>query len=294
MIEGIFRNHDGALSEIFNNLNTTIRECVNVAAREEIPVRHIYIMWLHGESDRNLSRQDYGNLFSEFIDATESALIDLQVPIDWLVTQPSGTGTRGGGNHWPNRMAIFDVADQRDNVTVVVAGYGYPMCDGSHYSASGKIMLGEALGRVVGLREAGLMYRVPRLARATVKDNRVRLLFDTPASLLIDRDSFPPPDPFDGFAAHDRRGSTLTNVTIIGPDTVELMLSKPPDLSTLECSYAYTRNPAGRNPVETDYPVGRGGLRTTAATPSEFCPGKKIHEWVAGFIVAGKEILNET
>lgn len=284
IVEGIFRNIDGAKSIIFQNLLTTIRECVQAARNDGCPIRIVNIVWLHGKSDRAMSRAEYRDILLELIDEVERRLADTGVSFEWSIVQPAGTGPRGGGNYWPNRLAVFDVADKRDNVTVAVAGYPYEQMDGAHFSGYGKLLLGENIGRMIARRMAGFPHSVPRVVDAVLNGQDVVLTFHANDPIFLDDLSTPfLPDTLMGFQARDRSGSVLVNVVIAGADQLQLSFDRPPDPHSLTIDYAYARNPRRSAVIEGDYPVGGGCLRTTASERSILADGANLHDWVAGF-----------
>ena len=292
-IDGIFQNHDGQDSQILKNLITTIIETVAAAKSDGIPVKKIYITWLHGESDRAMPRADYRTLLTTLMETVEAAIAGVGVELEWLLVQSSGTGTRGGGNYWPSRLAIFDVASARPNVTVVAAGYAYEMCDGSHFSQEGKLLLGEQVGRLVAHAQIGDDVTLPFLRNAKLSGATIDMTFDTDDGLLIDMTSLPAVDALAGFAVYDRQGTSLEKVEVTGDETVRLTLNKVPHIASVEVSYAYARNPVNASPAATDFPVGRGHLRSRASSPSKFVPGKKLYDWAAGFHLTGQDLQHD-
>ncbi|WP_372803868.1 hypothetical protein [Loktanella salsilacus] len=292
LIDGIYRNHDGAYSIIFDYLMTTIRECIAAAQADNCPIRLINMVWLHGESDRALTREVYHDLFLTLIDDVESRLADTGIAIHWTVVQPSGTGAEGNGNAWPNRLAIFDLADKRANIDVPVTGYAFAQHDASHYSAEGKLLLGESLGRAIAQRLTGTGSPLPQPVRAEIDDCDVVLTIAADAPIVLDTQMLPQPDiTLQGFSSHDKHNAILQEVTVEGPRQLRLRFNSAPDPATLMIHYAY-RN---RNRVEVSqdvhYPAGRGCLRTTWSAPSCLMTGRHIYDWAAGFSIRVADLV---
>lgn len=290
IVDGIFRNLDGNESIIFSNLLATIRECVEAARRDGCPIRLVNMVWLHGESDRAMPRTEYADIFQEMIDVVEGRLADTGVAFEWTVVQAAGTGPRGSGNFWPNRMSVLDVADARDNVSVDVAGYPYEQMDGSHYSGYGKLLLGENIGRMIALRLAGRPHTVPRPVIAELRGQEVEVTIDATDPICLDTDAAPSaPGTLLGFHVHDRTRAVLQSVSVIGDDRLRLGLDRAPDPDSLMIHYAYARHQRSSTNTEGNYPVGGGCLRTTASVPSVLLKGEVLHDWVAGFQIGLSE-----
>jgi hypothetical protein len=66
-IEGLFRNLDNSLSLHYRNLISTIQTTVKSGKEVGIPISQIYLVWIHGESDRALSVDEYIQLLCELI-----------------------------------------------------------------------------------------------------------------------------------------------------------------------------------------------------------------------------------
>lgn len=285
-VDGIFRDPEGNESNIFSNLLASIRQCIEAAQDEGCPIRLVNIVWLHGESDRAMPRAEYSELFQELIDVVESRLAETGVAFEWTVVQTAGTGARGDGNFWPNRMSVLDVADARDNVSVAVTGYPYEQMDGAHYSGYGKLLLGENIGRMIALRMAGRPHTVPQLATAEVRGQDVDLTIDAADPICLDHGAVASwHGTLMGFHAQDRSRAVLQSVSVISDDTLRLSFDRAPDPDSLMVHYAYTRNSRDNTPPEGNYPFGGGCLRTTASSPSVLLDGEELYDWVAGFTI---------
>jgi hypothetical protein len=290
-IEGIYKRLDGSDSTIFSNFIASLDQCIAVAQDEGLPVKKIYVVWLHGESDRAMEQDEYSAILSNLMDATERRLSDRGTSIDWALVQASGSGTRGGGNAWPNRLSIFDVANARENVTVVCTGYAYEMIDGSHYSGYGKLQLGENIGRRISDHLSDTFKPLPRPIMVRIEGTEVSVKFQTSDPLCFDTSTFTPPDDFYGFSATDRPNINLTGVAVTSDDTVTLSFSEEPDPDKLKINYAFMHNRRGATFVESSHPVGRGSLRTVLSTPSCLKPDEILHDWVPGFSILAKDFL---
>jgi hypothetical protein len=293
-IDGIYRNHDGAYSVIFEYLMTTIRECIAAAKADRCPIRLINMVWLHGESDRALTREVYHDLLSTLIEDVESRLADTEIDIHWTVVQPSGTGASGNGNAWPNRLAIFDVAEERANLDVPVTGYAFAQHDASHYAAAGKLLLGESLGRAIAQRLTGGGCPLPQPVRAEIDDCDVTLTIAAHAPIVLDMHTFPLPDlTLLGFSSRDKRNAILKAVEVEGADRLRLRFDRAPDLATLMIHYAYRNRSRVEDSQDVRYPAGRGCLRTTWSTPSRLMEGSLLHDWVPGFSIRVTDLMRQ-
>ena len=296
-IEGILRNHDGTLSQIFTNLIKTAGECVAASRADGCPVDRIHILFIHGESDRGLAREAYSVLLDELVHRVEEALSDLDLPIVWFAVQAAGTGGEGGGNNWPNRLSLLDMAAARPNFHVVCAGYPYPLHDQMHYSATGKLLLGELLGDIVARARAGTVPTAPTLAGLEREGARIILRFRADDPLVLDRaaaagDPRPTADTF-GFTVTRRHAPILREVTLGGADTVLLDCDPEADLTQATVAYAFARNSHDGIDVPAGAAYGRGYLRTERAVPSRFVPGETLHDWALGFECHMKDICDD-
>jgi hypothetical protein len=286
LVDGIFRNPDGQHTIIFENLITTLRDSITVAADEGTPISLINMVWLHGEADRAMAREVYTALHLEFIAEVEALIADTGVAIHWTLIQPSGTGPTGGGNFWPNRLALFDVAAAQDNCDVALTAYAYGQFDGSHYSADGKLRMGENLGRIIAKRLMQKTHQLPQPVAAQMDGHDVTLTIAADDPLVLDTDTNPLPDgTVMGFHTADRNRAELQEVTVVGDTQVRLRFDRDPDPATLKIHYAYKHNRRGDDITLVLCPAGRGCLRTSAAIPSVLRPDTVLHDWVAGFSI---------
>ncbi|SPF79104.1 hypothetical protein ALP8811_03039 [Aliiroseovarius pelagivivens] len=290
VVDGIYRNHDGTHSTIFLNLLKTLDECLSVA--DGLPISQVHLVWLHGEADRAMARESYSNHFIDFKSDVENHLRNYGVDPQWWLVQASGTGSMGGGNHWPNRLSVIDMADQHDNVVFPLAAYAYEQIDGAHFSGRGKRQLGENLGRIIALKENGADHVVPRPISSFSSGNEVVLEFCTDHPLVIDEESHPAPDrTVLGFHTRDRYKSTLVDVEVVDKVHIKLRFDREPSLETLVINYAYQHNRRGEMSAKSAYPVGRGCLRNTVSSSSIYDEDTTLHDWAAGFSIAYRDLI---
>lgn len=276
-VEGILFAPDGGLSPLFEDFLRTVTEICAVSAAEGQPVRAICPVFVHGESDRSLEGAAYLVLAEEMLDRTAAALAPLGLPIHWFMVQPGGTGSRGGGNDWPNRDALVKLACRRPDVTMAAAAYPYPLHDEIHYSARGKALLGEVIGRAIGRWLRGDHRDLPRLARVHAEGRTLRLEFDTPNELEID------PDPACGWHGFSLRRGTIRSVRAMGREVmIELEDEAPPE--GLAYAHASRREMLALNrPAPSGHAFGGGALRLAGRDASILLPGETLHDWVPGF-----------
>ncbi|SEN50446.1 hypothetical protein SAMN04488003_11913 [Loktanella fryxellensis] len=295
-IDGISRNRDGRHAIIFDDLIASLTACIAAAAADGCPVGLVNMVRLHGESDRSLTREAYAALFLSLIDDVERHLVRLDVAVHWTVVQASGTGATGGGNGWPNRLAVHDVAALRNNVDVAVAGYAYPQYDASHYSARGKLLLGENVGRAIARRLRGAAPALPRPVVLRLDPSprgavaTLTMAADDP--LVLDVTTLPPSDvTLMGFWIQDRTGAVLGDVTVLDATRLALHFDRMPDAASLTIQYAYRNQPRSHPSADVGYPMGRGNLRTTRATLSSLLADTHLHDWVPGFARRAADLM---
>lgn len=290
-VDGIYRALDGGHSPLFLGLLRTIDECI-VAAREDgAPIRTIFITWLHGESDRAMERTDYIQNFLNLRDEVEDFVNERGVELRWCLVQPAGTGADGNGNSWPNRSSMMDLAQHHENIELVLPAYVYELGDVSHFSALGKLRLGENFGRVLAQRLAGERSSELRPVRASLEGAHVQLEFLSAHPLIIDQDSIPLPEiSLFGFSVRGRGKPSIMDVKLVGERSIRLTLDRAPEPCSLIINYAYQSHRRDDPNIVREYPVGRGCLRTEFEVESIFDPGAKLYDWVPGFSVAFREL----
>ena len=284
-IEGIYKNADGGSSIHFRNLIKSLEFSIEANAQSGGAIKSVYILWLHGESDRAMEAGEYGEVFRQLIDEVAAACDYPDISIQWLTIQAGGTSYGGDGNHWENRLALLD-DDLQDIAPCVAAGHICGYFDQSHYSARGKLALGEWLGHVVSGYETGNRYRlpVPKQARKIGPDY-LELKFDVDITI----------DGTEPIGFQVKNGPHLLNIRSveIGKDrTIRIRLENPNNIRQLHINYAYARNQGFKDFERTpDRPYGYGNLRTTYEIPSVLSPGSVLYEPIPGFSIA--TLLNE-
>lgn len=285
-VDGIYRNLDGSNSRIFENLLETLDTCIEAAMSDGCPIGQINLIWLHGESDRSMSRNIYRNHFLELKADVEEHMLYHGVDLRWCLVQASGTGSRGSGNFWPNRLSMMDLEQDHENIDFLISAYPYEQIDGAHFSGRGKRLLGENLGRIIALRESGINYLVPRPVSAKLSQNEVYLEINSIHPLLLDTKTLPTPDTtVYGFHASDRNRSKLVEVSVVDEKVLRLSFDRPPDPETVIVHYAYQHHRGDGVLQQYGFPVGRGCLRTTLECSSIFEKGSMLHDWAAAFSV---------
>lgn len=273
-VEGILFGPGGGLSEHFERFLMTIARICEVAATDGRPVAAICPVFVHGESDRSLPRAVYRDLTETMLDWTEHVLAPLRIPVQWFAVQAAGTGQGGNGNAWPNRDAIRDLAASRSDLTLAAAAYPYALHDRIHFSATGKALLGETVGRAMAGWLRGQEPALPRLRRILPEGDRLRLEFDSDAPLVID------PAPACGHHGFSLDQGRIRGVWARGREVV-LELDQPAE-RVAGIAYAWASE-AQSPDARPDHPVGGGALRTARAAPSILVPGETLHDWVPGF-----------
>ncbi len=273
-IEGILFGNGNGLSEHFERFLMTIARICELAERDGRPVAAICPVFVHGESDRSLPRAVYRDLAETMMDWTEHVLAPLRIPVQWFAVQAAGTAQGGNGNAWPNRDAIRDLAASRSDLTLAAAGYPYALHDRIHFSASGKALLGETVGRAIAGWLRGQEPALPRLRRIRAEGAQLRLEFDSDAPLVID------PEPACGHHGFALQKGSIRAVWARGREVV-LELDQPAErVAGLSYAWASEAQSPGARP---DHPLGGGALRTARAAPSILLPGQTLHDWVPGF-----------
>jgi hypothetical protein len=279
VVEGLYTNMDGSKSMHFHNLVRTLREARRAAEVSGPPVTKTVILWLHGESDRALSLATYEDSFTQLIKdvETESGFDDLK----WYTVQPGGTGPGGGGNDWPNRLALMSDKVQA-LAPLIGAGYVCEYFDQSHYSAKGKLFLGEWLGHIVSRHLRGDDFRLMPAPSVTLIDPKtVEVTF---AQDIQTVDQSPE---IEGFTL-GMKGRQLEILSIERLSANKLRIVSVGDMTTkhaVSVNYAYRKNFSKTPTDEVGHAFGTGNLRTSYETASVLAPGHTLFEPVPGFSV---------
>lgn len=282
-IYGIYLDSAGDLSPLLMDMFEDIRQIAAAAKAEGAPIDHVVIPFFHGEADRSATRSGYTAVLSDMMNVIEKRLAKLDLPVTWLMTQPSGTSASHAGNAWANRMSVLDICDARANVHFASANYAYELCDAAHLNATSKALIGEKLG----LQMSNVLHGVPlaptKLLHARMDGTTIDLTFDGPYGVKLVQRELPNPHTPYGFEIDGRSDQLIKRVRQIGTHQVQLHCALPVCASQGELRYAFSRNVRGQSDDETLYPFGRGGLCENWETKSSVIPRRRVRRWVPGF-----------
>lgn len=292
-VEGLLSNVDGSDSRILLNLLEALRVSARLARQQGVPLRRIIVNFLHGEADRNTPREIYREGMERMIARVAAEAEALELPVDWLLLDPAGTGSQGSGNAWPCRLAMRDVADQRANVHLLGAGYAYPLDDAIHYSSPSRALFGEHFGAAAAhllARDAGAgsdlgwLLDAPPPPRAVLNGNRVDLHLDSAEAFELVPAISDAALTVEGFSTTQAALCRIIEVIQTGPRSVRVMLDGvPANHDQAMLNYAFQILAPDVTCRSSPLPVGRGGWRSTRALDSISLPGRQIHQWVPGF-----------
>ncbi len=225
--------------------------------------------------------KDYGEALEEWqrdYESSVKAVTGQTVPVPLLISQYS---------HWndvPTTKIAYQqlAAHERSKGKVVIVGPTYRLPYTSaclHFTADGERWLGEyfakAYARIVveGLPWEPLRPVSARLAGSVIT---VRYLVPVPP-LVLDTERVRDPGSY-GFEYFDASGAppAISNVAIVGPDTVKITLAAAPTGANKRIRYAYTFTGCGGSGT-----IARGNLRDSDATPSQ--AGYDLYNWSVHF-----------
>ncbi|WP_167803290.1 hypothetical protein [Pseudoroseicyclus tamaricis] len=275
-VDGLLSTCSGDLSPLFEAFLRVTSEVCDAAMRDGPEVGAIAFLFAHGESERQMVRAEYAARLGGMMDVTADVLAPLGLPMHWHLVQAAGPGAEGAGNAWPNRLALADVATARGDATLAAAGYPWPLEDGVHYSAEGKALLGEALGRSIAAQLSGQPRTLPHPVAAVAEGARLLLDFAGEGPLALDH------APASGRHGFEMARGEVTGVRVDGR-RVEVTLAEPAS-GPEGLSYAWSSWAKGtRLPAIPGAALGGGGLRSAEGVASILLPGRKIYDWVPGF-----------
>jgi hypothetical protein len=280
---GIYLDEHREHAPTYHNLIQTIREIAHIAEQTKIPVKRIYLHFVHQESDRGDTRRSYLAKLHNFMADVECDIAHLGLPIVWLLSQAGGTSATGNGNAWPNRLALLDIEDRARNIHVVMARYAYPLCDGIHMATDAKILVGELLGHAITALENNEEFYAPRIKAAKRGDRKITVEFDSQSPLVIDTSQHPKALPTYGFSVVPNHTASISSVEQTGPRKFCVHFEDDLPAQPVFLRYAYLNNVTkSKDSISC---IGGGALREVWEKPSLGLPGQKLYKWALGFEV---------
>lgn len=285
---GIWKNSEGNYLAQWNNWTQDIRNMRNSLIALGYEIEAVCIFFTHQEADWQLARGTYFTQFSGMKSEREAILAaDLPgVPVRWFVDQASGSGLRSGsyqGGAWQSRLAIVDIAENLNNVTMVMPRYTMPFgfnggtLEDIHHSHYARILQGEAYGHAVRERSEGRQWKCPRMNSATVAGNLITVNFDSLLPIKIDP-TFCKVRQDMGFKIGD--GSiAVQSVTQIGQRQVLIQCSASPAGQLL--AYAWRSQDA--QDISDMWPIATGAIRDAWEHPSLFLSGERVLRPAVGY-----------
>ena len=280
-VTGLLREVDGRPAALLRDFLNQTRAIVAACAARGHPAEAIYVLWLHGESDRAMGAQEYAALVEELVGTVTDSLGDLGLPVRWLSVQPGGTSGGGTGSLWPNRQAQLD-PPLSQIAPAVAAGYLCDYVDQMHYGPRGKAYLGEWLGHVIAQYHQGVPYRLPPPPRAERSADGLMLRFDPDRAPLAQGDAAP-----DGLVLMDRMAELPSRADWAGDRAIRVtpVVTTMDSLCAPRIAYAYRRNAAPDRSVLTGRAFATGNLRTTYEIASILAPGTRLWEPIPAFCI---------
>lgn len=293
--EGILTNQDGSNSQLLLNLFDALRHAIDLADQKATPLRRVFINFLHGEADRAAERDAYREGLARLIDQVDRTIAGFGLVVDWLILDPAGTAGNGGGNNWPCRLAMADLAAERANVHLIGAGYAYPLDDVIHYGSEARVLFGEHFGAVAAHllardedRDDGMdwLLDAPRVGKARLDGVHVTLELDSLHDFELVTGISDDNLTVEGFSVTTAARCKVVAAAQTGPRSLRVTLNQPPaPHERAELNYAYQVVRGGDIRSTSPLPVGRGGWRSVRALESLVLPGRRIHQWVPGFAI---------
>lgn len=285
---GLWKNSEGNYLAQWTNWTQDIRNMRNSLLALGYEIEAVHIFFTHQEADWQLARGTYYTQFAGMKAEREAILAaDLPgVPVRWFVDQASGSGLRSGsyrGGAWQSRLAIVDIAENLNNVTMVMPRYTMPFgfnggtLEDIHHSAYSRILQGEAYAHAVRARTEGRPWKCPRMQAAAVNGNTITVDFDSLLPIVIDP-TFCKVRQDMGFKIGD--GSVaVQGVTQIGQRRIAIQCGASPAGQLL--AYAWREQDA--QDVSDEWPIATGAIRDAWEHPSLFMSGERILRPAVGY-----------
>lgn len=241
---------------------------------------------VHGESDHVAANANYKQNLVEWqkdYDTDVRAITGQAEPIPMFHTQVS-SWTKYGQATSLIPMAQLDASTESGGAIVMV-GPKYALsyvADGVHLTNEGYRHMGEYYAKVYRyVVLEGKTWEPVRPKSASILGDTIVVTFHVPVPpLVLDTTLVSNPGNY-GFEYADSSGAaapTITQVTVIGPSTVQIKLSGAPTGQSRRLRYAFT-GVAGAKGGATTGP--RGNLRDSDATPSRY--GYKLYNWAVHY-----------
>lgn len=299
-VEGILSNADGTDSQLLLNLLNAIQIAEALARQANAPLSRVIVNFVHGEADRGTSREEYRRNFVRLIERVAYLAGEFNLPVDWLILDPAGTGSSGSGNNWPCRLAMRDLADARPDLHLTGTGYPYPLDDMIHYSSEARVLFGEHFGAATAHllardrgeeSDLGWLLDAPGPPQAVLTGATVDLHILGDIEFELIPGIADPNLTVEGFSTSIASRCHVIAAVQTGPRSVRLELDQPPAPSErASLNYAYQVVLRQNMRSESPMPAGRGGWRSVRALDSMVLPGRRIHQWVPGFSIPFAEM----
>jgi hypothetical protein len=236
----------------YNNLIYAAGKFVDVAAKYGRKPVLDRILWVQGETSSANYAADFNMLVTN-ANADIAAATGGAAP-KWLVAQINTIASEAGFRQEP--LDLLSVVRSRPSeMTMVGPMYQYPLQadDGLHPTEIGKFMFGESVALADEYLRAGSFNPLWPLASGAVTrtTNVIDVKFQLPpgtTGLAFDADWVRAATNY-GFVYTDDSGAppAITNVAIVGSDTVRITLASTPTGANRKVQYALGQGPVGDN-----------------------------------------------
>lgn len=282
VVTGIYRLEDGRLSPILLELLSTVEQMAAHARAAGGMAENVYLLFIHGEADRNTPRDDYRVAFLEAKQRIDAHLRSLRLRPHWLITQTGGTGHDYTGNDWLSRQACLDIVDaETGNLSFLGPLYPYPLADSIHHDAEAKALIGELAAHAIEALEDGCGWHTPRPLRwHRAAETEIVIEVDSNTVLEVHETG----ESFDnlGFSLNSREANRIVGAELAGDRAIRVTLERPIG-GRLRLDYAFGRREPGMAVTPRKVPFGGGQLRTSWSADSALLPGAKLFKWLPGF-----------
>lgn len=176
----------------------------------------------------------------------------------------------------------WEASKETGGITMVGPMYQCPLEDDIHLDALGRMVMGEMVAYVQRVIYAGDPWVPLQPASSSISTDTIDIVFDVPAGgIVFDSDWIEAVDDEGFVVTEDGAPVGITSVSIVGDDTVRIVLDATPS-GAVQVQYAFLT----ADTASTGWGNGRGHLYSPTTTPSTFhALGYDVPEFVRHYSV---------
>ncbi|MGB0797808.1 MAG: hypothetical protein ACPGRD_00630 [Planktomarina sp.] len=267
----------------FENLMSAIDTHVANARGMKLAPTIPYVVWCQGAGDGRATYRGYRKKLEHLFDEVSAAVLaktKQPTPPMFLIIQPPG---RAQGGNWKCLQVQVDLAFEREDCILAMAGWPLDQYDHVHFSGKSAVIAGELLQIVAHGIESGDWVSAPFLTDYKRDGATITARISGPHDIKIDETHTSPrhtvagaPVPNYGFTAY---GAEIKSVEISSRH-VEITLDRTDGKVTIGYAWHKGEDRATAAGTRANQSANRGSLRAKWRVKSQFTDDY-IHQWLA-------------